>query len=92
MKSLRCVLGLLLLSAAFACGGDDEGDEHNFDTYVECYEHSVGEGQSDVGATTECDGFFEISHDDAADCAADHAADVTAGVPQTAIDAHCAEV
>lgn len=45
--------------------------------------------EHEFGATTECDAFFEVDHDDNADCQADHAADVTAGVPQTAIDAHC---
>ncbi len=90
MKSLRVALASFLLVFAFGCGGDDE-EEHDFATYLECYDHHIEEGQTDVGATTECDGFFELIHDDAADCAADHAADVTAGVPQTAIDAHCAE-
>jgi len=86
---LRCLLGPLLLSMTFGCGGDDE-EEHDFATYLECYDHHIEEGLTDVGATTECDGFLEVSHDDAADCAADHSADVTDGVPQTAIDAHCA--
>ena len=43
-----------------------------------------------VGTMTECDGYFDVEHDDAADCAADHGADVSAGVPDTAVSAHCA--
>jgi hypothetical protein len=86
--SLRILFALCLLSLPLACGGDD--DEHQFETFVECYTHHHDEeGLSDVGATTECDAIFELSHDDNAGCKADHAADVTAGVPQTAIDAHC---
>jgi hypothetical protein len=90
MKSLRTLVAVCLLSAPLGCGGDDEGDEHTFDTYVECYVHlHEEEGSSDVGATTECDATFEISHDDNADCRADHEADVSDGVPQAAIDVHC---
>lgn len=89
MKSLRTLLATIFLSGMLACGGDDE-DEHEFETYLECYTHHADEeGLSDIGATTECDALFEVAHDDNADCQADHAADVTAGVPQTAIDAHC---
>jgi hypothetical protein len=89
MKSLRTLLAFVLLSAPLACG-DEHGDEHEFETYVECFTHHQGEeGLSDIAATTECDAIFEVSHDDNAGCKADHAADVTAGVAQTAIDAHC---
>ena len=89
MKSLRYAVAILLLGPVLACGGDDH-EEHEFETYLECWEHHHDEeGLTDIGATTECDAFFEVDHDDNADCQADHAADVTAGVPQTAIDAHC---
>lgn len=81
-------IALLLAAGPLACS-DDEHGEHAFETYVECYQHYQEEGQSDIGATTECDGFFELDHDDNADCVADHAADVTAGVPDAAIVAHC---
>ncbi len=89
MTSLRAAIASLLLSSPLACGDDDHGEEHEFATYLECYDHHIEEGLTDVGATTECDGFFELDHDDNADCRADHAADLTAGVPQAAIDTHC---
>jgi hypothetical protein len=90
MRRLAALLALSFLLAPLGCGGDDEGDEHTFDTYAECFIHlQQEEGASDVGATTECDATFELSHDDNADCQADHEADVGDGVPQAAIDAHC---
>ena len=88
MRCLRHLLAPVLLASLVACGGDDH-EEHEFETYLECWEHQEEEGLTDIGATTECDAFFEITHDDNADCLADHTAEVTAGVPQTAIDAHC---
>ena len=90
MTTRRLALALFLLTAPLACGGDDH-EEHEFETYLECYDHHVEEGLNDVGATTECDAFFEVEHDDNTGCQADHAADVTAGVPQAAIDTHCDE-
>ena len=88
MKTLSLVLSLLM-AGAVACGGDDHEHE-DFETYLECYEHGVEEGLSDVGATSECDAHFEVTHTDAATCVTDHQADVTDGVPQAAIEAHCA--
>ena len=89
MKRLRTVLAFAFLTGAVACGGDDE-EEHEFETYFECWEHHHDdEGLSEIGTTAECDAFFEVTHDDNADCLADHATDVTAGVPQTAFAAHC---
>jgi hypothetical protein len=90
----RAMVWVFLLACAVstgaACSGDDHG-EHEFETYLECYQHfAVDEGVSEVGTMTECDGHFDVEHDDAADCAADHAADVSAGVPDTAVSAHCA--
>jgi hypothetical protein len=86
-----CGISALLLMLGVACS-DDEHGEHDFDTFIECYEHHIEEGLTDVGATEECDGILDIDHDDNADCLADHAADVTDGVPQDAIDAHCDDV
>ncbi len=88
---LPSLLAALLSLAVAACGGDDHGD-HEFETFVECYDHHIEEGLTDVGATEECDGILDIDHDDNAGCLADHEADVTDGVPQTAIDAHCDDV
>ncbi|HEU5060673.1 MAG TPA: hypothetical protein VFU21_29280 [Kofleriaceae bacterium] len=87
MTSLRCTLAVFLAAGALACSDDHE--EHEFETYVECYQHYDEEGLTDVGATTECDAFFEVEHEDNADCVADHGVDVTAGVPDAAIVAHC---
>jgi hypothetical protein len=87
---LQLGLSIVLSLGAAACGDDDHEEEHEFATYAECYQHhAVEEGLSDIGATTECDAFFAISHADNAGCQADHAGDVTDGVPQAAIDAHC---
>jgi hypothetical protein len=86
----RVVLLASAVATGLACGGDDHA-EHEFDTYLECYQHfAVDEGVSEVGTMTECDGYFEVEHDDAADCATDHGADVGAGVPEAAVSAHCA--
>ncbi len=89
MRCLRAVIACLVLGAPLACGDDDHEEDHDFATYLECYDHHIEEGLTEVGATTECDGIFELSHDDSADCQADHAADVTDGVAQAAIDTHC---
>ena len=74
-------LGLLLAG----CGGE----EHNFATYVECFDHETEEGGSAEYSTAECDDFFMVTHTSNGDCRTDHGADVTAGVPQTAINTHC---
>jgi hypothetical protein len=77
---------LLLGLVAAGCG---DGDEHNFMTYIECFDHETEEGASVELATMECDEFFMVTHTSNGDCQSDHAADVTAGVPATAITTHC---
>ena len=77
---------LLLGLVAAGCGDDDE---HNFMTYIECFDHETEEGASVELATMECDEFFTVTHTSNGDCQSDHAADVTAGVPATAITTHC---
>ena len=88
-KHLLSAAALLLMLSA-ACS--DEHGEHDFESFVECYEHHVEEGLTDVGATEECDGILDIDHEDHDACLADHESDVTDGVPQAAIDAHCDDV
>jgi hypothetical protein len=91
---------ILLLGAVVALGGGalafvacgDDHAEHNFANFAECFEHETEEGASAELATSECDEHFEITHADQADCISDHAADVTAGVPQSAIDEHCSRL
>ena len=73
---------------ALCCPGGCHG-AHEFDTYLECYEHEIEEGASTSLAAEACDDYFAVTHTGEAACRADHAADVTAGVPQAAIDDHC---
>lgn len=88
---LHCAAALLLAGSVIACS-DDEHGEHEFDTFIGCYDHHIEEGLTDVGATEECDGILDIDHADHAGCLSDHEGDVTDGVPQDAIDAHCDDV
>lgn len=89
LRAMRTLSLMSLLLLVTACGDDGHGD-HDFADFAECYEHHSEESATDVAATGECDDTFELTHDDEADCLAEHTADVTDGVPQAAIDAHCA--
>jgi hypothetical protein len=87
VKSVTIRYILPLAFVLFAC--DDE-HEHHFSSFSECYAHEHDEeGASPEAAASDCDAELSISHTDRNDCTSDHAADVTAGVPQSAIDEHC---
>jgi hypothetical protein len=76
--------------AVVACG--DGHEEHHFASFAECFEHETEEGASAELAADECDEHLGITHADRTGCLSDHAADVTAGVPQSAVDEHCSRL
>lgn len=89
MDLIRAIPAMLLLSVGFAaCGGEGhEEDEHNFDSYADCYDAESGKGAT--YAITECDEMFDAeTHADRAACDAFYAEN---GVPQEVASARCDE-
>lgn len=88
MKTIAMLAGGPLAIAAAGCG--DEHSKEEFANHKACVDYEL-ESSGAHAAMAACDELFAITHASRAACLSEHAADVTAGVPQASVDGHCAD-